>query len=157
MTEKLKLQIKALAVINAILLIAIVLAAMAVMSNLSPPRHDNILYGSLTYLSNQSNPENPKVGVYLKLTLENPKYARFGEHTIFGFLSIANNTTVVGIHLKSKTGNERGGFIVDVEDKNGNGLLDTGDLFHVYGRPLNGYYVELQISGVGGSIQTHIP
>ncbi len=156
MSEKLKLQIKALAVINAILLIGIVLAAMAVMNNVSPPSHENILHGSLMYLSNQSNPEDPKVGVYLKLTLENPKDARFGGHTIFGFLFIANNTTEVGIPLKSITGNERDGFIVDVEDKNNNGLLDTGDVFHIYGRSLNGYYVALQISGVDGDIQTHI-
>ncbi len=156
MTEKLKSQIKALAVVNAILIIAIVLAAMAVMNNLSPPSHENILYGSLMYLSNQSNPEDPKVGVYLKLTLENPKYARFGEHTIFGFLFIANNTTEVEIPLKSITGNEREGFIVDMEDKNNNGLMDTGDVFHVYGRPLNGYYVVFQITGILGNIQTYI-
>ncbi len=156
MREKLKSQIKALAVINAILLIAVVFAALGVMNNLSPPAHENILSGKLTYLSDQSDPEDPKVGVYLKLTLEYPKYARFGEHTIFGFLFIANNTTEVGIPLKSKTGNEREGFIVDVEDKNNNGLVDTGDVFHVYGRSLNGYYVVFSISGISGTIQTHI-
>ena len=148
MAENLKTQIK---------ILAVVLAALAVMNNLSPPSHNNILYGKLTYLSNQSNPEDPKVDVYLKLTLENPKYAKLGEDTHFGFLGIANNTVEVEISLKHITGNEREGFIVDVEDKNNNGLLDTGDVFHVYGRSLNGYYVTLQIDGVDGSIQTHIP
>ncbi len=150
-------QIKILKVVNAVLIVVLIIVAYFVVLKYQSLGHCATITGELIYLKEISDPENPEIGVYLKLTLEYPNYAEFGEEGNAGFLIITNTTTDVGLHLKNVSGNERDGFIVDVDDKNNNGVIDTGDVFHIYGRSLNGYDVMFCVSGISGNIHTHIP
>jgi len=60
------------------------------------------------------------------------------------------------IRIVNTTHNVNRGVVVDVEDKNGNGIIDTGDIFHIYGRNLKGYAIAFCVDRVSGIIQITI-
>ena len=152
----LKTQIKIIKIVNIVLVVAVVVAAYFVFVKWQSLGKHEIITGKLIYLKEISDPENPEVGVYLRLHLEYPEHVKFGDGGYCGVLRIYNKTNAVGIPLENTTGNEREGFVVDVEDKNGNGFIDTGDEFHIYGRKLGGYEVSFTITGVSGNIHIKI-
>ncbi len=150
-------QVKILKIVNIALVVLLIIAAYFVVLKATTLCHHTTITGKLIYLEDISRPENPKVGVYLKLILEYPKYVKFGEKIDCGFLVMANATTEVGIHLENTTGNKKDGFIVDVKDKNSNGVIDTGDIFHIYGRPLTGYKIMFEVNAIRGNLHIYIP
>ncbi len=153
MREKLKSQIKALAVINAILLIAIVFAALGVMNNLSPPAHENILSGKLTYLSNQSDPTNFSKGVWIKITLENPEKAQIKKIALGFDLSGGGHAHFYfGENSTAKYEN----YTAEFYDENKDGYVSSGDVFHIYGGTLKNATVWFDISGYSDQLRVKV-
>ena len=153
MSEKLKSQIKALAVINVLLLIAVVLAALGALNNLSPP--DRWISGKLTYLSDQSDPSNFSKGVWIKITLKNPEKANIvylymvvklpsGKVASFTFNEIRNTT--------SKDGNYTAKFY----DVNRDYYVSSGDEIHIYGGTLKNAIVLFRIIIYEGQLQVKV-
>ncbi len=151
----LKTQIKILVIINILLI-----ACIAVIGYLLFLEYQNteayVLTGNLEYLKEISDPENPEIGIYLKLYLEYLKYAKFGYSAGSAFICISNASESLCISINSTNNNEKDGFIIDLEDRNNNGVIDTEDIFHIYGRKINGYNIMFCISGISGNIHTHI-
>ncbi len=153
MTEKLKSQIKALAVINAILFLAVLYTALAVMNNLSPPSHEDMLSGKLTYLSSQSDPTNISKGVWIKITLENPKKAKTSDFVIgFDISGVAHAYFNFDDNSTAKYGN----YTAQFYDENKDGYVSSGDVFHIYGGILKNATVGFSISGYSGSLRVKI-
>ncbi len=144
-----KTQINILAIVNIVLIAGIAITGYLLFQE-EQKMTPNIVSGKLVYLKESSSPSDPAVGVYLKLILENPKYIRFDGKACI--ILIHNSTPDTGVQIENRTGNEIDGFVVDVEDKNGNGVIDTGDIFHIYGRNLKGYEITFCITGVNGNI-----
>ncbi len=152
-------QIKILKIVNIFMVVGIIGTGYLMFLKYQET-NPHILTGSLEYLKEKSRPANPAVGVYLKLILNYPKYAKFGkndgEDVNTGFFIISNSTTKFEISVVNTTHNVNRGVVVDVEDKNGNGVIDTGDIFHIYGRNLKGYEIGFCVTGVSGIIQIKV-
>lgn len=97
----------------------------------------------------------------VKIELENPKYMKFKSQSEYwynyGFIAVYNKTFSVIIELYNLTNNQRKGIIIDVIDTNNDGLMDTGDIFHIYGRVLSGCKIQFCAEGISGNISIQIP
>ena len=148
---KLKVDVEILAIIDTFLLLFLI--AMILTPQHSGPYCLPPIMGEMVYLKNISNPTDPDSGVWFKIDLENPKYAEIGSVV----LRVFNGSRSTRIMLRNFTKNENQGLFVDVVDENGNGVIDTGDRFHIYGWVLRGYTLRLYINGVPGFIISNVP
>ena len=153
MSEKLKSQIKALAIINAILFISIVFAAQGIMDNLS--LQNRWISGKLTYLSDWSDPTNFSKGVWIKITLEHPEKANIiylyivvklprGEVASFTFEGFKNTT--------AKYHN----YTAEFYDMNRDYYVSSGDEIHIWGDTLKNAIVLIRIITYKGQLQVKV-
>ena len=113
------------------------------------------LVGELEYMSNISQPNNTKVGVWVKILLNHPESAR-SERTMGYIFESNDNYTAFLFRDAGNTLNESG-YLIRYYDKNANGLVDTGDMLHVWGKNLSGCAVAFTVSGYSGNAELNIP
>ncbi len=155
-TIRLESQISVLKIVDIFLLIIILLIAFLI-AGIQPCSCTDKLIGELNYLSNISEPDNASVGVWIRISLSHPESALPEKTRGLIFESEHDdNYTAFMFDDAEKTLN-KGGYLIEYNDKNGNGLVDTGDVIHLWGRNLSGYGLAISVSGYSGSAQVIIP
>ena len=155
----LKRQVIMLKIVNILLIVLIITAPILVI--LFPPTlcgcaSEDRLVADLEYVSNISMPSNSSIGVWVKLYFLNP--AETKPEKVTGVIVENDNSWVKFIFsdAKDKLLN-KSGYLIEYIDKNGNGRVDTGDLLHVWGKPLSGNRIVISVVAYVGNSQLTVP
>ncbi len=153
---ELEKQILALKIFDVVLLLAIVWGAYS-LAGIKPCSCASKLIGELDYLSDISEPDNASVGVWIRISLSHPESALPKKTRGLIFESEHNGNYTAFIFDDAEKTLNKGGYLIEYHDKNGNGLVDTGDVIHVWGKDLSGHGLTISVSGYSGSAQVMIP
>ncbi len=153
---KLESQISVLKIVDVFLLIIILLIAF-LLAGIQPCSCASKLIGELDYISDISEPDNASVGVWIRISLSHPESALPKKTQGWIFESEHDDNYTVFLFDDAEKTLNKGGYLIEYNDKNSNGLVDTGDVIHLWGRNLSGHGLAIFVSGYGGSAQVIIP
>ncbi len=152
MGGKFENEIELLKVINVILIGAIAFMAILITPYFAT-QHGNIIEGKLEYMSGISDPTNYSKGIWIKITLKNPKKATI-EHIHLGLYisrEIHGQFNFDG-NFTAKFQN----YTAEFYDVDKDGYVSSGDVCHIYGGILKNATVWFDISGYSGQLRVKV-
>ena len=111
------------------------------------------LIGEITYMANESNPENASVGVWCKIALYQPHNASLEKFYIV--VKSSSGEEIIELTFYGESVTKKYNYIAEFYDANKDGLVSTGDLVHIYGTNLSNSTILFGIHGYTGTIETH--
>ncbi len=155
----LKKQVTMLKIVNILLIVLIITAPILLM--LFPPTlcsctSEDKLIADLEYVSNISMPSNSSIGVWVKLHFSNPPEIK--PEKVTGIIAENDDRWVKFIFSDAKDAplNESG-YLIEYIDVNEDGLVNTGDMLHVWGKPLSGNRIIISVVAYVGNSQLMVP
>ncbi|NPA74556.1 MAG: hypothetical protein GXO25_00555 [Euryarchaeota archaeon] len=143
------------AILCVVLLIGIsLMAAEGATSNNNVQRY---LVGQVVYLSNQSNPENPDIGVWFRLVLSEPNKLSLTNFYIVLWYNHGKNEDFINFEFMGKNKAHECNYTAEFYDTNRDGYITTGDMVHIYGEKLNNISLAFCEHGYIGCLRIDVP
>ena len=147
-------QIKLLKVLNLLLLVVLLFTAYITISNSLQNNETTKLMGEIRYLEEISYPTNSSKGVWLKITLDNPKKTELTQIRLGA--DLANGTHIYFNFRSDNFIATYGNYTAQFYDRNQDGYVSSGDEFHIYGVALKNADFYFYVSGYNGELREEI-
>ncbi len=154
MTLNIPEQIKLLKALNILLLIVLLCTVYIVINDSLQTNETTKVMGKIRYLEEISDPANSSKGVWLKITLDNPKKAELTQ--IMLGADLANEKRVYFNFRSDNFTATYGNYTAQFYDRNQDGYVSSGDEFHIYGVALENADFYFYVSGYNGALRERI-
>ena len=155
MGKNIKEQINILTLVNIVLAVMIILVILGIYSVCINPNSNTMdIAGDIVYIKSISDPTNSSKGVWLKITLDNPKKTELTQIRLGA--DLANEKRVYFNFRSDNFTATHGNYTAQFYDRNNDGYVSSGDEFHIYGDVLENADFYFYVSGYNGELRERI-